>query len=207
MGPLIRFAGALVLVASPVSAARVDRFAREIALASKRFGIPQSWIREVMDAESGGRTFLLGVPIVSGAGAMGLMQLMPGTFSEMREAHGLGSNPFDPHDNILAGAAYLRAMYDRFGYPGLFAAYNAGPGRYERFLSGTGLPSETLHYAARITGRIEKRARLVDHGPTIGRMLARGVLSSSLFAIPSEPATKMRSREGDSGDALVAIPD
>lgn len=131
-----------------------------MALASKRFGIPQSWIKEVMDAESGGRTTLLGAPIVSAAGAMGLMQLMPGTWAEMRDAHGLGADPFDPRDNIFAGAAYLRAMYDRFGYPGLFAAYNAGPRRYARFLAGADLPGETIRYVARISGRIERRARL-----------------------------------------------
>jgi soluble lytic murein transglycosylase-like protein len=48
----------------------------------------------------------------------------------MRGRLGLGTNPHDPRDNILAGTLYLRLMYDRFGYPGLFGAYNAGPGRY-----------------------------------------------------------------------------
>src|SRR3546814_4666575 len=85
-----------------------------------------------MQAESAGLTHLHGRPITSRAGAMGLMQLMPGTWAAMRQQHGLGGDPYDPRDNILAGAAYLRAMYDRFGYPGLFAAYNAGPARYER---------------------------------------------------------------------------
>ncbi|GLS35130.1 hypothetical protein GCM10010869_07180 [Mesorhizobium tianshanense] len=48
-----------------------------------------------------------------------------------REMRGLtvGPDPHDPRDNILAGAAYLRAMQDRYGFPGLFAAYNAGPER------------------------------------------------------------------------------
>ncbi|MCC5967787.1 MAG: transglycosylase SLT domain-containing protein, partial [Natronohydrobacter sp.] len=64
---------------------------------------------------------------VSHAGAMGLMQVMPGTWAELRAAHQLVDDPFDPRDNILAGAAYLRQMYDRFGSPGFLAAYNAGP--------------------------------------------------------------------------------
>src|SRR3546814_13512499 len=62
----------------------------------------------------------------------------------MRRAHGLGSDPYDPRDNVLAGAAHLRAMYDRYGYPGLFAAYNAGPERYGQYLShGRSLPADT----------------------------------------------------------------
>ncbi len=99
--------------------------------ASNRFSIPEVWIRAVMAAESGGQTVLDGRPITSSAGAMGLMQVMPETYAEMRLRYGLGADPYDPHDNILAGVAYLRAMYDRYGYPGIFAAYNAGPARFD----------------------------------------------------------------------------
>ncbi|WP_410468066.1 lytic transglycosylase domain-containing protein [Sphingomonas sp. JC676] len=60
-----------------------------------------------------------GRPITSRAGAMGLMQLMPGTWIEMRTVLGLGTDPFDPRDNILAGTCYLGRMYDRFNYPGM----------------------------------------------------------------------------------------
>jgi soluble lytic murein transglycosylase-like protein len=102
--------------------------------ASGRFGVPESWIRRVIRAESGGRTMMNGRPIVSHAGAMGLMQLMPGTWREMRAALRLGHDPHYPRDNILAGTAYLRAMYERFGYPGLFGAYNAGPARFAEHL-------------------------------------------------------------------------
>jgi soluble lytic murein transglycosylase-like protein len=78
---------------------------------------------------------------------MGVMQLMPATWAEIRSLHGLGADPHDPHDNILAGTAYLRAMYDRFGYPGLFAAYNAGPSRYAEHLANRRpLPPETVAY-------------------------------------------------------------
>ncbi|PBB89934.1 lytic transglycosylase [Mesorhizobium sp. WSM3864] len=94
-----------------------------VAEASRRFRVPQAWIYAVMDAESGGNTMRDGRPITSRAGAIGLMQVMPATYAEMRVAHGLGPNPHDPRDNILAGTAYLRAMHDRFGFPGLFAAY------------------------------------------------------------------------------------
>src|SRR3546814_10108268 len=122
-----------------------------IAEASRRFGVPEAWIRAVMQAESGGLTMLDGHPITSRAGAMGLMQVMPGTYEDMRRAHDLGADPHDPRDNILAGTAYLRAMYDRYGYPNLFAAYNAGPGRYDDHLQqGRPLPAETRAYLASI---------------------------------------------------------
>src|SRR3546814_11645082 len=104
--------------------------------ASTRFGIPTSWIERVMRAESRGYTTLNGRPIRSRAGAMGLMQLMPATWADMRARLALGMNPDDPRDNILAGTCFLRLMYDRFGYPGLFGAYNAGPGAYASYLAG-----------------------------------------------------------------------
>lgn len=100
-----------------------------------------------MRAESGGRNRIAGRPVRSVKGAIGLMQLMPGTWAEVRASLGLGADPDDPRDNILAGTFYLRAMYDRFGYPGCFAAYNAGPGRYRAWLAGTrSLPGETVAY-------------------------------------------------------------
>ncbi len=108
-----------------------------------------------MKAESGGHTHLNGRPIVSRAGAMGLMQLMPGTWSAMRARYGLGGDPHNPRDNIMAGTAYLREMYDSFGYPGLFAAYNAGPGRYaEHLRTGDALPEETKDYIKQLARNV-----------------------------------------------------
>ncbi|TYC98021.1 lytic transglycosylase domain-containing protein [Novosphingobium sp. BW1] len=150
--------GFALLAAAPASANSqssdpVARWQTEIAEASARFGVPVAWIERVMRAESGGMTMLDGRPIASRAGAMGLMQLMPTTWKAMRATYGLGYNPHDPRDNILAGTAYLRAMYDRFGYPGLFGAYNAGPGRYASYLTtGRPLPGETRAYLTTVTG-------------------------------------------------------
>lgn len=128
-------------------AAALDRWTPFVAEAAQRFGIPPAWIRAVIAAESGGRTHRDGVPIRSPAGAIGLMQLMPGTFETMRVRHGLGADPQHPRDNILAGTAYLREHYDRFGRVGVFAAYHAGPGRYRAHLSdGRPLPAETMAY-------------------------------------------------------------
>ena len=120
---------------------------RIIADASERFAVPERWIRAVMQAESAGDP-----SAVSEAGAMGLMQIMPETWDELRTAHGLGDDPFDPRDNVLAGAAYLRAMYNQFGSPGFLAAYNAGQGRYaEHLATGRPLPRETRDYLAVLT--------------------------------------------------------
>ncbi|MGB8843386.1 MAG: lytic transglycosylase domain-containing protein [Aliidongia sp.] len=130
----------------------LDRWQSFIAEASSRFGIPEPWIRAVMAAESGGQIMLGGRPIKSSAGAMGLMQLMPETYTEMRRRHGLGADPYEPRDNILAGVAYLRLLYERYGYPRLFAAYNAGPARLDDYLQhGVSLPEETRRYLAMLS--------------------------------------------------------
>lgn len=119
--------------------------------ASRRFGIPEGWIYAVMRTESAGR-----IAAVSSAGAMGLMQLMPGTWARQRARFGLGADPFDPRDNILAGTSYLREMYDSYGATGMLAAYNAGPGRYEQWRDdGRPLPAETRAYVAKIAPMLQ----------------------------------------------------
>lgn len=120
-----------------------------------RFDIPAAWIASVISAESGARVCLQGRPIRSPAGAAGVMQLMKPTWTEMRHLLGLGFSIDDPADNIAAGTAYLRLMYDRFGYPGAFAAYNAGPARYRQSLAGRPLPKETRRYLETILARID----------------------------------------------------
>jgi hypothetical protein len=126
----------------------IDRWQPFIDQASKRVGVPSDWIKAVAEEESGGRTMLApNVPITSSMGAMGIMQLMPQTWREMQQIYKLGPNPYDPHDNILAGAAYLRSLYWEYGYPGMFAAYNDGPDMIEahRRLQQL-LPAETSKY-------------------------------------------------------------
>ncbi|MDB5724162.1 MAG: Lytic transglycosylase, catalytic [Novosphingobium sp.] len=82
---------------------------------------------------------------------MGLMQIMPETWADLRIRHRFGNDPYDPHDNILAGTVYLHELHERYGSPGLLAAYNAGPGRYEQYLAGRPLPAETRAYVATLT--------------------------------------------------------
>jgi Transglycosylase SLT domain len=125
----------------------IHPFAAFVSEASKRFAVPEDWIRAVMHVESGAKQRAR-----SSKGAMGLMQIMPKTWTELRVRHGLGADPFDPRDNILAGAAYIRELHDRYGAPGFLAAYNAGPGRYEHHLAtGRPLPDETQVYVATLT--------------------------------------------------------
>lgn len=125
------------------SGAAIDIAVRE---ASVRFELPERWIFAVMRAESGGRR-----DAVSPKGAMGLLQLMPATWREVSAELGLGGDPFDVRANILAGSAYLRKLHDRFGAPGAFGAYNAGPDRYARYLLGrASLPPETRLYMGRV---------------------------------------------------------
>lgn len=133
-----------------------DPWGPYIVQAAQRFDVPETWIREVMRAESGGQLFRNGQLITSGAGAMGLMQVMPGTYEELRDRHGLGDDPFDPKNNILAGTAYIREMYDIYGAPGFLAAYNAGPKRLDDYLANhRGLPDETRRYMAKIGPNIQ----------------------------------------------------
>jgi soluble lytic murein transglycosylase-like protein len=117
--------------------------------AADRFGIPEAWIRAVIAAESGARTTVDGQPITSPAGAIGPMQVMPRTYEELRLRYGLGPDSGDPEQNILAGTAYLKELYERFGRDGMFAAYHAGPARYQAYLEGKRyLSDETRAYLA-----------------------------------------------------------
>ena len=143
---LFGYAPAYGQVAAEQASPRTIDIAAHVAEAAQRFGLPEGWIYAVMRTESAGR-----IRAISSAGAMGLMQLMPGTWARQRARFGLGSDPFDPRDNIMAGTSYLREMYDNYGASGFLAAYNAGPGRYEDWRDrGRPLPAETRTYAAKI---------------------------------------------------------
>ena len=132
-----------------------DPWGPYIREASNRFTVPEKWIREVMRQESGGHQYFAGGLTTSSVGAMGLMQLMPVTYGQMRDRYGLGPDPYQPHDNIMAGTAYIGEMYARYGSPGFLAAYNAGPGRLDSYLvGGTPLPHETVGYLTSIAPRL-----------------------------------------------------
>ena len=133
-----------VTIAPDNGADPIDRWASEIAAASHRFGIPEQWVEAIMRVESDGNPFA-----TSPAGAMGLMQIMPDTWRALRRRYGLGADPYQPHDNIIGGVAYLRELLDRYGTPDFLAAYNAGPERLDDHLAtGRPLPDETRRYIA-----------------------------------------------------------
>lgn len=129
-----------------------DPWGPYIKEASVRFDVPELWIRSVINRESGGRLYDNdGNFITSLPGAMGLMQLMPPAYDDLRQQYDLGPDPYAPHDNILAGTAYIRQMYDIYGSPGFLAAYNDGPGNLDRYLrQNRPLPKETRNYVAAI---------------------------------------------------------
>lgn len=187
-------AAAMLVFATPAQADPVEQWRPLIAEASHRFGIPATWIERVMRAESGGRTTFGERPIRSRAGAIGLMQLMPATWAEMRAQLALGNNPHDPRDNILAGSFYLRLMYDRFGYPGLFGAYNAGPGAYAAYLAGRrALPRETLVYLAAVT----------DHAVLVRSPNRKAALRPGLFVVGREGAVSPFPERKDMAPSLL----
>jgi soluble lytic murein transglycosylase-like protein len=173
----------------------VNPYAGYIAEASRRFGIPESWMRAVMRVESRGQ-----VKAVSPKGAIGLMQIMPDTWTGLRLRYRLGLNPRDPRDNILAGAAYLREMHDRYGAVGFLAAYNAGPGRYAEYL-GTGrpLPAETLAYVAALApliggGQIDRGGGAAGPTAWIRAPLFAMVADSTSSAYRPQSAGRLRTR-------------
>jgi soluble lytic murein transglycosylase-like protein len=112
-----------------------------ISEAAAKYNIDPALLKAVIHAESGFKP-----NAVSPAGAQGLMQLMPST------AAALGvTDPFDPEQNIYAGARYLRAQLDRFGgdVALALAAYNAGPGAVARY-GGVPPYKETQRYVQRV---------------------------------------------------------
>jgi soluble lytic murein transglycosylase-like protein len=112
-----------------------------VELASKTYGVPDTLITSVIRQESAGQPLA-----VSGAGAKGLMQLMDGTAKDMGVR-----NPFNPHENVLAGTRYLRDLLFRYGgdESKALAAYNAGPATVDKF---RGIPpyAETQNYVANV---------------------------------------------------------
>jgi soluble lytic murein transglycosylase-like protein len=120
---------------------------QQVEAAAVRYSVPVDLAVRLAMQESGLRQFRSdGSLVVSSAGAIGVMQLMPATAAE------LGVDPRDTAQNIAGGMRYLRQMFDRFGsWKTAVAAYNAGPGRIGRVLAGSSsLPAETAGYVLAI---------------------------------------------------------
>lgn len=170
-----------------------------IAEAARRFHLPPAWIRAVLSAESAGDRHA-----ISRKGAMGLMQIMPKTWFELRARYRLGSDPYDPHDNIIAGSAYIRELLDRFGSPGWIAAYNAGPARYEASLRGRRLPRETRAYVTAVASAISSGGTTRTGSPPLPA--SPGWRKAPLFIARSvgKPAADPRAVEHSRDDASGA---
>jgi D-alanyl-D-alanine carboxypeptidase len=187
--------------------------------ASQRFDFPEHWIREVMRQESGGQQYRNGALTTSGSGAIGLMQVMPETYAELRERYGLGPDPYYPRDNILAGTAYLRELYRKFGSPAFLAAYNAGGGRVtDHLATGRPLPAQTVAYVAAIGPRIGAGSTVpggtnpnyADNSSTLSDALNRQALAAATgksptpAAPPPEPPPKILL--ASAAPAVIAAP-
>ena len=137
---------------------------------------------------------------------MGLMQLMPATWQHLALVMKLGGDPFDAHDNVLAGTAYLRQLYDRYGAPGFLAAYNAGPARYEASLrSGVPLPVETQKYVAAITKTMAVSGETTPPLPSLSPPIPW--TQAELFADATPPEmVSPRARFGSRATPFVTLP-
>ena len=138
--------------------------------AARRYNLPVNLIKAVARVESNFRP-----DVTSHAGAMGIMQLMPGT------ARGLGvTDPYDPEQSIMGGAKYLKQMLDQFGSVELaLAAYNAGPNNVKKY---GGIPpfTETQTYVKRVMEYMgsDITAGMVSYNGFLGKAGAQGAFGS-----------------------------
>jgi soluble lytic murein transglycosylase-like protein len=178
---LCLFAAVIPQVSQPAPAFDLAGYEEE---AAQKSGLPATLIRAVVRVESNENP-----RAISAKGALGLLQLMPATWTILSRQLNLGTDPFDPHDNLLAGAIYLRALYDRYGASGFLTAYNAGAGRYEAYRDkGQPLPLETVNYVQRISKKLEADGtRLTELQATPVRPIWQ---AAALFVSTDECATR-----------------
>jgi len=204
--------GLLCLISAAVSASPSPAFCGTkqwqifIDEAAARSNLPALYLHAVIAAESAGCESMQDRPTTSPAGAMGLMQLMPATWERFRQALNLGTDAYDPHDNILAGAAYLRELIDRYGWPGAGAAYHAGPSRYDDYLtSGRTLPRATLDYLVRIDRSLGRLSS--ESSPTATTSASPTDANRELFVEPkpSDSTTDEPSNHTQNGGLFVSL--
>jgi len=163
-----------------------EPYADDFVAASQETGVPLEILLAVAWAESG-----FDPSAVSPAGAEGMMQLMPGT------AAGLGVDPSDPAQNILGGARYLAAQYERFGSWDLaLAAYNAGPGAVEQY-GGVPPYRETQGYIDAVRGYVDRLAAPAAAPTGLARQAFATPVAGrdTVAAIPAVPGVEPASTE------------
>ncbi|MFB9948893.1 lytic transglycosylase domain-containing protein [Rhizobium puerariae] len=204
--PCAAMADSLSSARTETAATSSEPWADHITEAAKRFAIPERWIRAVMQTESDHDPHA-----ISPKGAIGLMQIMPATWAELRARYGLGDDPYDPRDNILAGSAYLAELHDLYGSPGFLAAYNAGPGRYKNHLvTGDPLPAETVAYMAKIVPQIDADAavayRTADRPARSEWSVAPLFVARATVEIADDPPSGRSSNTGTITDLSALAP-
>lgn len=172
--------------------------ASHAAEAALRSRLSETVLLRVMRVESRGRA-----NAISPKGAMGCMQIMPATWRYLTGRHGLGADPWDPRFNMIGGALYLAEMARRFGFPGAYAAYNAGPERYARHVrGGASLPAETRAYMASLSGNAPAPlARGDDKRPPTPRWQEAGLFVGA--ARPSAAPTRATPKAARKSDKAV----
>ena len=153
----------------------------EISSAAAEYGVDEDLIRRMIQQESAWDP-----QAVSGAGAQGLMQLMPGTAGDLGVI-----DPFDPGQNISGGTRYISQMLQKYGgdQDRALAAYNWGPGNVDR-LGMENAPQETRDYVARLSsGFVSSSEPLSDSEEK--PMAAQGKTGSYLDNLLSENDTQL----------------
>lgn len=198
--------------ATSATAVPADTYTPYVTEAARRFNLPEAWIWAVMRAESRGNP-----RAISPAGALGLMQIMPATWTGLTARYGLGNDPFEARANILAGAAYLREMLDRYGDLGAaLAAYNAGPGRVDDWRAGARpLPKVTLVYVSGITSAVSASPGTSAATATVappdwhsaGLFIERDTgAPTTSTAAPTKPPAALIAGAPDAGPATSSAP-
>lgn len=161
--------------------------------AGERHQIDPDFINSVIRAESGFHQ-----NAVSKKGAQGLMQLMPGTASQLGVR-----NTFDPHANVDGGTKYLRELLEKYNYdvPKALAAYNAGPQRVDRY---HGVPPyyETQSYIARII-RDYNRKKLAENPALAQKASGRKAKVASSRGAQNSAATRVQSGKTEAANSVA----
>jgi soluble lytic murein transglycosylase-like protein len=157
-----------------------NRYDRIIDQEAANFGVRPDLVRAVVQVESG-----FNPRARSPKGAMGLMQLMPGTAVEFGVR-----NAYEPAQNVRGGVAYLRSLLDRYGDETLaLAAYNAGPNAVDRY--GTAVPPyrETRAYVSKVR----------NITPTGAATMARRLIYKTLVMVDGESVPRYSDAKPASG--------